>query len=82
MTCEGTLQLIGVPHCFMDSLAATLGAILASTDPVAVGSVLKKAGAPPRLQMHISGESLLNDGSAVSSCSFATTHSWFQRGLF
>ena len=47
------------------SFAATLGAILASTDPIAVGSVLKKAGAPARLQMHISGESLLNDGSAV-----------------
>eukprot|EP00977_Amphora_coffeiformis_P008103 scaffold1815_cov208-Amphora_coffeaeformis.AAC.6 len=47
------------------ALCATLGAILSSTDPVAVGSVLKSAGAPPRLQMHISGESLLNDGSAV-----------------
>ena len=47
------------------ALAATLGSILSSTDPVAVGSVLKSAGAPPRLQMHISGESLLNDGSAV-----------------
>ena len=53
------------PYQFSWSLAATLGAILASTDPVAVGSVLKKAGAPPRLQMHIGGESLLNDGSAV-----------------
>jgi NhaP-type Na+/H+ or K+/H+ antiporter len=47
------------------SLCATLGAVLSSTDPVAVGSVLKSAGAPPRLQMLISGESLLNDGSAV-----------------
>lgn len=55
-----------IPYNWPLSLAATLGAILASTDPVAVGSVLKKAGAPPRLQMLISGESLLNDGSAVS----------------
>jgi NhaP-type Na+/H+ and K+/H+ antiporter len=54
-----------IPYNWPWSLAATLGSILASTDPVAVGSVLKKAGAPPRLQMHVSGESLLNDGSAV-----------------
>ncbi|KAL7572005.1 hypothetical protein ACA910_001660 [Epithemia clementina (nom. ined.)] len=54
-----------VPGEWSWSLAATLGAILASTDPIAVGSVLKKAGSPARLQMHISGESLLNDGSAV-----------------
>lgn len=44
--------------------ALTLGAILASTDPIAVSSVLKTAGASPRLVMHISGESLLNDGSS------------------
>jgi len=49
----------------ISSLCATLGAILSSTDPVAVGSVLRKLGAPPRLQLQISGESLLNDGSAV-----------------
>lgn len=41
-----------------------LGAILASTDPIAVSSVLKTAGASPRLVMHISGESLMNDGSS------------------
>ena len=64
----GLTALVGyyvIPYDWPWSLAATLGAILASTDPVAVGSVLKKAGAPPRLQMHVSGESLLNDGSAV-----------------
>jgi NhaP-type Na+/H+ or K+/H+ antiporter len=42
-----------------------LGSILSSTDPIAVGSVLKKAKAPTRLQMHIGGESLINDGSAL-----------------
>ena len=41
-----------------------LGAILSSTDPIAVASVLKTAGASPRLVMHIAGESLLNDGSS------------------
>jgi NhaP-type Na+/H+ or K+/H+ antiporter len=71
MVLVGTIltALVGtyvIPYNWPWSLAATLGAILASTDPVAVGSVLKKAGAPPRLQLLISGESLLNDGSAVS----------------
>ena len=47
------------------SLALTLGSILGSTDPIAVASVLKRLGAPPRLQLHLSGESTLNDGSAM-----------------
>lgn len=55
-----------LPVDFFDwSLALTVGAILASTDPVAVASVLQAADAPPRLQMHIGGESMLNDGAAV-----------------
>jgi NhaP-type Na+/H+ or K+/H+ antiporter len=45
--------------------ALTFGAILAATDPVAVSALLNEVGAPPRLKTHISGESLLNDGSAV-----------------
>ncbi|KAL3909188.1 MAG: hypothetical protein SGARI_002724, partial [Bacillariaceae sp.] len=43
----------------------TFGSILAATDPVAVSVLLNEVGAPPRLKMHVSGESLLNDGSAV-----------------
>jgi len=39
------------------------GSILSATDPVAVSALLEKLGAPPRLKIHISGESLLNDGS-------------------
>ena len=50
---------------FSWSLGLTVGSILASTDPVAVAAVLKNADAPPRLQMHIGGESMLNDGAAV-----------------
>jgi NhaP-type Na+/H+ or K+/H+ antiporter len=50
---------------FTWSLGLTVGSILASTDPVAVAAVLKQADAPPRLQMHIGGESMLNDGAAV-----------------
>jgi NhaP-type Na+/H+ or K+/H+ antiporter len=54
-----------LPYNWPWSLCMTLGSIMASTDPVAVSSLMKKAGAPPRLQMHLSGESLLNDGSAM-----------------
>lgn len=43
----------------------TFGSILSATDPAAVAALLKEVGAPPRLKMHISGESMLNDGSAV-----------------
>ncbi|CAB9513644.1 hydrogen exchanger 7 [Seminavis robusta] len=50
---------------FSWSLGATLGSILSSTDPVAVAAVLSEAGAPPRLKMHIAGESMLNDGAAL-----------------
>jgi hypothetical protein len=54
-----------LPYNWSVAAAATLGAILASTDPIAVASVLKTSGASPRLVMHIAGESLLNDGSAI-----------------
>merc|ERR1719223_24704 len=43
----------------------TFGAILSGTDPIAVAGLLNSSGAPERLKMHISGESLLNDGSVV-----------------
>ena len=45
--------------------ALTFGSILAATDPVAVVALLKSVGASPKLTMLISGESLLNDGTAI-----------------
>jgi len=53
------------PYGWSFNLCMTFGAILSGTDPVAVSGILNALGAPPRLKMHISGESLLNDGSAV-----------------
>jgi NhaP-type Na+/H+ or K+/H+ antiporter len=47
------------------TLSANLVVLLAGTDPVAVSGLLNALGAPPRLSMHVSGESLLNDGSSV-----------------
>jgi Sodium/hydrogen exchanger family len=50
------------PYGWSFNLAMTFGSILSATDPVAVSALLGEVGAPPRLKMHISGESLLNDG--------------------
>jgi CPA1 family monovalent cation:H+ antiporter len=55
--------VLGYEIPFLWSLA--FGALLAPTDPIAVGALLKKAGVPPQLQMTITGESLFNDGLGV-----------------
>ena len=54
-----------LPYNWSNDLCLLVGSILAATDPVAVSVLLRELGAPPRLQAHISGESLLNDGAAV-----------------
>jgi CPA1 family monovalent cation:H+ antiporter len=41
------------------------GALISPTDPIAVLSILKQAGAPKSLETKITGESLFNDGAAV-----------------
>jgi CPA1 family monovalent cation:H+ antiporter len=41
------------------------GALISPTDPIAVLSILKKAGAPKNLETKIVGESLFNDGVGV-----------------
>lgn len=41
------------------------GALISPTDPIAVMSILKSAGAPKSLETKIAGESLFNDGVAV-----------------
>jgi CPA1 family monovalent cation:H+ antiporter len=45
--------------------AIAFGVLIAPTDPIAVGALLKKAGVPPALQTTITGESLFNDGIGV-----------------
>jgi CPA1 family monovalent cation:H+ antiporter len=42
-----------------------LGAIVATTDPVAVVSIFRDIGAPGRLGRLVEGESLLNDAAAI-----------------
>ena len=46
-------------------LCLAFGAIMSATDPVAVVSILNSLGASSKLTMQITGESLLNDGTAV-----------------
>ncbi len=41
------------------------GALIAPTDPIAVGAILRKAGVPAELETTITGESLFNDGVGV-----------------
>ncbi len=47
------------------SITSTLIPLCDFPYQVAVSALLNEVGAPPRLKVHISGESLLNDGSAV-----------------
>lgn len=56
------LLLPGIPVF----LALCLGAVLGPTDAVSVSAVAKSVGIPRRLQHVLEGESLLNDGTALS----------------
>jgi len=57
------------------SLAACMlvGAIIATTDPIAVINVFKEVGAPRRLVSLVEGESLLNDAAAIAITSTLLT---------
>ena len=57
------LQLIGQPVDFIYCLL--FGALISPTDPIAVMSILKKAGVPKTIEAKITGESLFNDGIGV-----------------
>jgi CPA1 family monovalent cation:H+ antiporter len=46
--------------------AFVLGAVVSPTDPVAATGVLREIGAPGRLATILEGESLINDGTALS----------------
>jgi CPA1 family monovalent cation:H+ antiporter len=58
-----------VAHALVPSLdwaeAAVLGAVLSPTDAVAASSIFRRLGAPERVRLLVSGESMINDATAL-----------------
>jgi len=69
------------PYGWSFDLCMTFGSILAATDPVAVAVLLNELGAPSRLKIHISGESLMNDGSAVVFYHIFSSRFFYELGI-
>ena len=55
------------------SVGLVLGAVLASTDPVAVSALARRLRLPPRLLALVQGESLLNDATSLVLFSVAVS---------
>lgn len=74
LACPGVLLGTGMvalvaryilPYGWTWSVSLTFGAVLSATDPVAVVALFNTLGVSPRLTMLVSGESLMNDGTAI-----------------
>jgi CPA1 family monovalent cation:H+ antiporter len=74
----GSILAAGLPVGW--SLALVLGAILATTDTIAVIASFRKVKVPARLESIVENESLLNDGTALVA--FAALLEAYQRGRF
>jgi Na+/H+ antiporter len=53
------------------AVAFIVGGVLGPTDPVAANAVLSRLGAPARIRTIIEGESLINDGTALTAYGLA-----------
>ena len=57
----------GVPW----AAAFVLGAVLGPTDPVSAAAIVRRLGAPPRIETVLEGEALINDGTALTAYKIA-----------
>jgi CPA1 family monovalent cation:H+ antiporter len=57
--------VVGSVTSLPGSMAFVLGAVLASTDPVAVSALGRRLSLPPRVQALVQAESLFNDGTSL-----------------
>ncbi|NUO97790.1 MAG: Na+/H+ antiporter [Nonomuraea sp.] len=77
LTCATALAVMYAVHLAVPSLAwaaaLALGAAVAPTDPVSATTVMERVGAPRRLVTILEGESLLNDGVALTLWGLALT---------
>ncbi len=62
--CVGVVVHVVLPQISLTS-GFVLGAVLASTDPIAVGALARRLELPPRLLALVQGESLLNDATSL-----------------
>ena len=51
--------------------AFVLGAVLGPTDPVSAAAIVRRLGAPPRIETVLEGEALINDGTALTAYKIA-----------
>ncbi|CAJ1330028.1 unnamed protein product [Effrenium voratum] len=74
LACPGVLMGTGLvalvakfllPYDWSWPVSLTFGAVLSATDPVAVVALFSTLGVSPKLTMLVSGESLMNDGTAI-----------------
>jgi monovalent cation/hydrogen antiporter len=69
------LTIFAVAHALIPGLpwaaAFALGAIVAPTDPLAATAIARRLGVPRRIVSVIEGESLINDGTALTAYSVA-----------
>ncbi|WP_017585152.1 Na+/H+ antiporter [Nocardiopsis ganjiahuensis] len=77
MTLATAFGLAGIVHLLLPDAgwpaAIALGAAIAPTDAVAASAILKRAGTPRRVLTILEGESLINDGVALTLFSLAVT---------
>src|SRR3954468_22095506 len=55
--------VVGLPW----AAAFVLGAVLGPTDPVSAGAVIRRLGAPARIETILEGEALVNDGTGLTA---------------